>query len=79
MSKENENLNEAENSVLNIPAVSGWRLFADEKPLDGKRYHYSIGNQFFKGVWSDKLKGFLLEGCDNKYISCRCDYFHACH
>lgn len=25
-----------ESEQLNIPAVSGWRLFGDEKPLDGK-------------------------------------------
>ena len=79
MKLENKKLNEAETPQLNIGAVSGWRLFADEKPLDGEKYHYSIGNQFLKGVWSDKLKGFLLDGCDNKYISSWCDYFHACY
>ena len=63
---------------LIIPVVSGWRSFSDEKPLDDQRYYYSQGNQFFKGVWSDKLKGFLLDGCNNKYISSTCDYFHAC-
>ena len=77
--KEVEKLNNSGTQALNIPVVSGWRLFNEEKPLDGQRYHYSIGNQFFKGVWSDKLKGFLLDGCDNKYISSMCDYFHACH
>lgn len=79
MKIEEQKLNNPQKQQLNIPAVSGWRLFADEKPLDGNRYHYSTGNQFFKGIWSDKLKGFLLDGCDNKYISIRCDYFHACH
>jgi hypothetical protein len=69
-------IQETQNSQLNIPVVSGWRLFKDEKPLDGKKYHYSIGNQFFKGVWSEHLKGFLLEGTR---ISKTCDYFHACH
>ena len=47
---------------MNSTVVSGWRLFQNEKPLDGKRYHYSIGNQFFKGVWNEHLKGFLLDG-----------------
>jgi len=77
--KKEQNLNSAETQALNIPVVSGWRLFNEEKPLDGQRYHYSQGNQFFKGVWSDKLKGFLLDGCGGKYISSMCDYFHACH
>jgi|LSQX01.2.fsa_nt_gb hypothetical protein len=77
--KKEQNLNNTETQALNIPVVSGWRLFNEEKPLNGQRYYYSQGNQFFKGVWSDKLKGFLLDGCDSKYISCMCDYFHACH
>lgn len=63
----------------NIPVVSGWCLFNEEKPLNGQIYYYSQGNQFFKGVWSDELKGFLLNGCGGKYISRTCDYFHACH
>jgi hypothetical protein len=58
-------------------AVSGWRSFKKEKPLDDQRYYYSQGNQFFTGVWSDKLKGFLLDGCGGKYISMTCDYFHV--
>lgn len=66
--------------ICTIPAnVSGWRLFNEEKPLDGQRYHYSIGNQFFRGIWSDNLKGFLLDGCGGRYISNTCDCFHACH
>ena len=78
MEKE-QNLNNAETQALNIPVVSGWRSFKEEKPLDTQRCHYSQSNQFFKGVWSDKLKGFLLDGCGGKYISMTCDYFHACH
>lgn len=77
--KKEQNLQEPQKQALNITVVSGWRLFSKEKPLDGQRYHYSQGNQFFKGVWSDKLKGFLLDGCGGKYISSMCDYFHACH
>ena len=77
--KKEQNLNNSETQALNIPVVSGWRLFNEEKPLNGQIYHYSQGNQFFKGVWSDELKGFLLDGCGGKYISRTCDYFHACH
>ena len=77
--KNEEFENEEQSEQLNIPVVSGWRSFKNEKPLDGKRYHYSIGNQFFKGVWNEKLKGFLLDGCNETRISLMCDYFHACH
>jgi hypothetical protein len=52
-----------------------WRSFGEEKPLDGVRYHYTQGNQFFKGIWSEEMKGFLLDGCGNKMISKSCDYF----
>jgi hypothetical protein len=72
-------LEQAKEMELNTPAISGWLLFNEEKPLDGCRYVYSIGNQFFVGIWSDKLKGFILDGCGNEYISSKCDYFHACH
>ena len=62
-----------------IPVVSGWRSFSEEKPLDGERYHYTQGSQFFKGIWNEEMKGFLLDGCEGKMISKSCDYFHACH
>jgi hypothetical protein len=80
MNTEEQNLNELQTPrALNIPVVSGWRSFKEEKPLNGQRYHYSQNNQFFKGVWSDKLKGFLLDDCGDKYISMTCEFFHACH
>jgi hypothetical protein len=73
-----ESLLENESQPSCLGAVSGWRSFKEEKPLDAQRYYYSQGNYFFTGVWSDKLKGFLLDECGGKYISMTCDYFHAC-
>ena len=77
--KKEQNLQEPQKQVLNIPVVSGWCSFDKEKPLDGERYHYSQGNQFFKGVWNEEMKGFLLDGCGGKMISKSCDYFHTFH
>lgn len=82
MSKQNSNENftlEVQKPQSNMPDINGWRLFIKEKPLDDQRYYYSQGNQFFKGIWSDKLKGFLLDDCEYRYISHTCDYFHVCH
>lgn len=57
-------------------AKTGWQDFDNVKPVDGKRYHYTIGNQFFKGRWSDDLKGFILDGCNDEILYITCDQFH---
>jgi hypothetical protein len=61
--------------IYTVPMPNGWSSFNTEKPLNGLRYHFSQNNQFFNGIWSDELNGFLLDGCDDKYISRTCDYF----
>lgn len=54
-----------------------WKKFVEYRPVDKKKYIFSIGNQFFRGTWDDEKEGFILENSTDQLMKV-CDYF-ACY